>query len=405
VNVFLAALASRAPAIIGVLLAYAMPYAAYVLVSRRFAITAKLGVLAVTGATIVPFVLLAPRADIERAASVAGGLAYFTVLAVLVHRGATALGGTAAKRALLYALSFALFVVVPGIAARDLVAAMIVVALGWELSLKAYSFGVDTHGRPRPLLRDTVFFIVVNPCLVWATRVVGNPDAPALRWPALARLIAGVVPIVASYALVALTLSSSWFAPIDVLHLAGTRDYAHALPFLFVALFARYWAASGRASVDIALMRMCGYMIPERYDHPYLARSPADFWRRWNTYVMAWLRTYVFFPAARVFQRGVPVIWAKGLAVVATFFVAGALHEAVFDLRPGAAIGAALVFFAVQGIVFLAFIGFARRVPRVIAHVAVAHLALFSLPMLDGVGLRELWSHIVGRVLVWWVIG
>ena len=52
------------------------------------------------------------------------------------------------------------------------------------------------------------------------------------------------------------------------------------------------------AYTDIArgTSRWLGFELTENFDHPYLARSPADFWRRWNISLSIWFRDYVYIP-------------------------------------------------------------------------------------------------------------
>ena len=52
------------------------------------------------------------------------------------------------------------------------------------------------------------------------------------------------------------------------------------------------------AYTDIArgTSRWLGFELTENFDHPYLARSPADFWRRWNISLSTWFRDYVYIP-------------------------------------------------------------------------------------------------------------
>src|SRR6516162_6963184 len=39
--------------------------------------------------------------------------------------------------------------------------------LGWDFTLAAYSFGVDTRNTEKPPLREFLFFLLVNPALVY----------------------------------------------------------------------------------------------------------------------------------------------------------------------------------------------------------------------------------------------
>lgn len=41
---------------------------------------------------------------------------------------------------------------------------------------------------------------------------------------------------------------------------------------------------------------LMGFTLPENFDRPYQAQSPAEFWRRWHMTLSAWLRDYLYFP-------------------------------------------------------------------------------------------------------------
>ncbi len=46
----------------------------------------------------------------------------------------------------------------------------------------------------------------------------------------------------------------------------------------------------------IGIGRMLGFHLPENFNHPYMAKSMTDFWRRWHMTLGAWFRNYVYIP-------------------------------------------------------------------------------------------------------------
>ena len=42
--------------------------------------------------------------------------------------------------------------------------------------------------------------------------------------------------------------------------------------------------------------RWLGIDLMLNFDHPYLARTPRDFWRRWHISLSSWFRDYVYIP-------------------------------------------------------------------------------------------------------------
>lgn len=53
---------------------------------------------------------------------------------------------------------------------------------------------------------------------------------------------------------------------------------------------------AGYSSMAIGLGLMLGFHFPENFNHPYLARSIQDFWRRWHLSLSSWLRDYLYIP-------------------------------------------------------------------------------------------------------------
>jgi alginate O-acetyltransferase complex protein AlgI len=56
-----------------------------------------------------------------------------------------------------------------------------------------------------------------------------------------------------------------------------------------------YCDFSGYTDIALGLARLFGYRLPENFNWPYLAKNPADFWRRWHISLSNWLRDYIYF--------------------------------------------------------------------------------------------------------------
>ena len=76
-----------------------------------------------------------------------------------------------------------------------------------------------------------------------------------------------------------------------------------------VFAFAIQIYADFSAYTDIArgTSRWLGFELTENFNHPYLARNPADFWRRWNISLSSWFRDYVYIPLGAVACRRLAV--------------------------------------------------------------------------------------------------
>lgn len=91
-----------------------------------------------------------------------------------------------------------------------------------------------------------------------------------------------------------------------------------------------------------SLMRMLGGVAQDFTDHPFSARTPAEFWRRYNLWVGLFFYEDVFKVAG---GRRSPA-----RATLLVFLFSGLLHEYLFFVIVGRAYGYQLVFFALQGL-------------------------------------------------------
>ena len=86
--------------------------------------------------------------------------------------------------------------------------------------------------------------------------------------------------------------------------------------------FQLYADFAGYTDVAIGSAQLFGIELPENFRQPYLARSIAEFWRRWHITLSDWLKNYVYIPlgGSRV-SRG---RWAFNILTV--FLISGAWH-------------------------------------------------------------------------------
>ena len=103
-----------------------------------------------------------------------------------------------------------------------------------------------------------------------------------------------------------------------------------------------YYDFSGYSDMAIGLGRMFGFHFRENFDHPYLASSVQDFWRRWHISLSSWFRDYVYIPLggnrrgrARTVINRIIVFFLTGLWHGAswTFVVWGLFHGALLLLE------------------------------------------------------------------------
>ncbi len=83
------------------------------------------------------------------------------------------------------------------------------------------------------------------------------------------------------------------------------------------------------AYTDIArgTARWLGFDLMKNFDHPYLATSPSDFWRRWHISLSSWFRDYLYIPLGGS-RHGLPRTLVN---VMITFVVSGLWHGAAWN--------------------------------------------------------------------------
>jgi D-alanyl-lipoteichoic acid acyltransferase DltB (MBOAT superfamily) len=73
--------------------------------------------------------------------------------------------------------------------------------------------------------------------------------------------------------------------------------------------------------------RWFGIELMRNFNHPYIARNPTDFWRRWHISLSTWFRDYVYIPLGG--NRG--SLARQHVNVLATFLLSGLWHGASWN--------------------------------------------------------------------------
>jgi hypothetical protein len=119
--------------------------------------------------------------------------------------------------------------------------------------------------------------------------------------------------------------------------------------------------------------RLAGGCAIEFMDNPFAARTPADFWRRYNRPVHQFFDENVFLPLG---GRRRP--WR---ALIAVFFISALVHEYVFSMGVGRVQGYQTAFFMLQGLAVATTIRIKPRGMTAVAWVA----ATFAFNVASGV--------------------
>lgn len=87
-----------------------------------------------------------------------------------------------------------------------------------------------------------------------------------------------------------------------------------------------YCDFSGYTDIARGAARVMGFELMVNFDHPYIARSLSEFWRRWHISLSSWLRDYIYTPI--VIKNRYWGIWGAVFALMITFSVSGVWHGA-----------------------------------------------------------------------------
>lgn len=117
---------------------------------------------------------------------------------------------------------------------------------------------------------------------------------------------------------IAVYVDNIFSKPVDVLSTAdcwlGAIGYTLQIYFDF----------SGYSSMAIGLAMLFGFHYKENFNYPYIAKSAAEFWRRWHISLSTWLRDYVY-----INMGGNRVAtWRRYVNVLFVFLCSGLWHGA-----------------------------------------------------------------------------
>ncbi len=94
----------------------------------------------------------------------------------------------------------------------------------------------------------------------------------------------------------------------------------------YVYAFQLYFDFSGYTDMALGTARLFNINLTQNFNSPYMARSVADFWRRWHITFSRWLLDYLFKPLQMHFRN-----WRDlgvALALLITFLISGVWHGA-----------------------------------------------------------------------------
>ncbi len=130
-----------------------------------------------------------------------------------------------------------------------------------------------------------------------------------------------------------------------------------------------YFDFSGYSDMAIGLGRMLGFHFHENFNHPYIAKSVTEFWRRWHISLTTFFREYIYFPLGG--NRVSKLRWIRNVVVV--WLLTGLWHGASWNF----------IFWGAYFCVFLLIekFGFSKilsKAPLVVQHIYLMVIVIFG---------------------------
>lgn len=120
-----------------------------------------------------------------------------------------------------------------------------------------------------------------------------------------------------------------------------------AIASVFFA-FQIYCDFSGYSDIAIGAAQVMGFRLMKNFDHPYAAKSVAEFWRRWHISLSTWFRDYLYFPlGGSRMSRSVTI---RNTLIV--FIVSGLWHGANWNYLIWGALHGFFIVFALTTLPF-----------------------------------------------------
>jgi len=153
--------------------------------------------------------------------------------------------------------------------------------------------------RPAQSFLDYLNFVFLFPKLLAGPIIKYHEIASQLRRPSqqfedfrdgMMRFIAGLAKKV--------LIANQLAIVVDPIFSLPTSDLNPTTAWLGLFAFALqiYFDFSGYSDIAIGLARMLGFRLRENFNHPYLATSVTDFWRRWHISLSTWIKEYLYIP-------------------------------------------------------------------------------------------------------------
>jgi len=146
-----------------------------------------------------------------------------------------------------------------------------------------------------------------------------------------------------------------------------------------------YFDFSGYSDMAIGMGKMLGFNYLENFNFPYIAKSVADFWRRWHISLSTFFRDYVYIPLGG--NKVGKLKWIRNVLIVWT--ITGLWHGANYNFVLWG------LYFAILLILEKLFLQkLLDKIPKIFSHIYLIIIILFSWAIFRSENLLEVFNTI-----------
>ena len=169
-------------------------------------------------------------------------------------------------------------------------------------TFQAMSYIIDVYRKDTEVQRNIIslaLYISLFPQLVAGPIVRYNTIAEQIkkRTVHLDKFAEGIKRFVIGLAKKVI-LANAFAEVADAVYTTPAAELSVASVWIGVAAYGLqiYFDFSGYSDMAIGLGKMFGFDFLENFHYPYIARSVAEFWRRWHISLATWFKDYVYIP-------------------------------------------------------------------------------------------------------------
>lgn len=200
-------------------------------------------------------------------------------------------------------------------------------------TFESLSYTIDVYrGQLKPTRNflKFAFFLTFFPHLVAGPIVRASDFLPQLDpKPKLSTAVVGEGLFLIATGMVKKVACADYLA-INLVDRVFDDPSAYTAPEVLLGLYAYtlqiYCDFSGYTDVARGSALLFGIKLPENFNRPYQAASPAEFWRRWHMTLSTWLRDYFYYPLGGSHVPPARAYFNLGL----TMFMIGLWHGAAW---------------------------------------------------------------------------